>query len=157
MDKAFAADTVDMGSITGLVKPKLERILHSHPGSRLDISNKMGSVKLSPTVVDTWANNNRLSKNLRCFSPSVDNLVNKNAITANLRKKLLKYVEQSIVNANFFKLFLEPASWWSGNAFVSEAGGLRFKSRTGQIERDVANCSPTLRHFFERSCVAQAQ
>ena len=48
-------------------------------------------------------------------------------------------------------------SWSSGNAFVSEAGGLRFKSRAGQIEHSVANGSPPLRHFFERSCVARAQ
>ena len=32
-----------------------------------------------------------------------------------------------------------------------EAGGLRFKSRAGQIGRCVANGSPPLRHFFERS------
>ena len=50
-----------------------------------------------------------------------------------------------------------PASWSSGNAFVSGAGGLRFKSRAGQIGRSVANGSPSLRHFFERSCVARAQ
>ena len=31
------------------------------------------------------------------------------------------------------------ASWSSGNAFVSGAGGLRFKSRAGQIEHSVAN------------------
>ena len=51
----------------------------------------------------------------------------------------------------------EPASWSSGNAFVPEAGGLRFKSRAGQIEHSVANGSPPLRHFFERSCVARVQ
>ena len=39
--------------------------------------------------------------------------------------------------------------------FVSGAGGLRFKSRTGQIGYSVANGSPPLRHFFERSCVAR--
>ena len=58
------------------------------------------------------------------------------------------------------------ASWSSGNAFVSGAGGLRFKSRAGQIERSVTNGSlrhndiytvATLRHFFERSYVARAQ
>ena len=47
------------------------------------------------------------------------------------------------------------ASWSSGNAFVSGAGGLRFKSRPGQIEHSVANGLPPLRHFFERSCVAR--
>ena len=33
------------------------------------------------------------------------------------------------------------------DAFVSEAGGQRFKSRAGQIGHSVANGSPTLRHF----------
>ena len=54
-------------------------------------------------------------------------------------------------------LFNIPASWSSGNAFVSGAGGLRFKSRAGQIGHSVADSSPPLRHFFERSCVARAQ
>ena len=49
-----------------------------------------------------------------------------------------------------------PASWSSGNAFVSGAGGLRFKSRAGQIGHSVANGSPPLRHF-ERSCAARPQ
>ena len=31
-----------------------------------------------------------------------------------------------------------PASWSSGNVFVSEAEGTRFKSRGGQIEHNVA-------------------
>ena len=52
---------------------------------------------------------------------------------------------------------VEPATWSSGNAFVSGAGGLRFKSRAGQIGHSVANGSPPLQHFFERSCVARAQ
>ena len=47
-------------------------------------------------------------------------------------------------------------SWLSGNAFVSGAGGLKFKSRAGQIGHSVANGSPPL-YFFEKSCVAQAQ
>ena len=38
----------------------------------------------------------------------------------------------------------KPASWSSGNAFVSEEGGLRFKSRDGQIRHSVANGSPPL-------------
>ena len=50
-----------------------------------------------------------------------------------------------------------PASWSSGNAFVCGAEGLSFKSRAGQIGHSVANGSPPLRHFFERSCVARAQ
>ena len=51
----------------------------------------------------------------------------------------------------------QPASWSSGNAFVSGAGGLRFKSRAGQIGLSVANGLPPLRHFFEWSSVARAQ
>ena len=31
------------------------------------------------------------------------------------------------------------ASWWSGNEFVFEAGGLRFKSSAGQIEYSATN------------------
>ena len=55
MDKASAADTVDLGSITALVKPKLDESLYLHSASRLNISNKVSSVKLSPRVVDKWA------------------------------------------------------------------------------------------------------
>ena len=40
-----------------------------------------------------------------------------------------------------------PASWSSGNAFVSRAEGLRFKSRTGQIGHSVANGWPLLQYF----------
>ena len=60
---------------------------------------------------------------------------------------------------NFFRWinFFLPASWSSGNAFVSGAGGLRFKSQAGQIGHSIANGSPPLRHFFKRSCVARAQ
>ena len=67
VDKASAADTVDLGSITGLVKPKLEKSLYSHLASRLDISNKMGNVKLSLCVVDRWANDSLFSKNEQFF------------------------------------------------------------------------------------------
>ena len=67
MNKASAADTVDFGSITDLVKPKLEKSLYSHPASRLDISNKMGSVKLSLSVIDRWANDSLFSKNEQFF------------------------------------------------------------------------------------------
>ena len=44
-----------------------------------------------------------------------------------------------------------PVSWSSGNAFVSQAGGLRFKSPTSQIGHKVANSSPPRLHFFKRS------
>ena len=49
------------------------------------------------------------------------------------------------------------ASWSSGNAFVSGAGGRRFKSQAGQIGHSVANGSSLLRHFFEWICVAWVQ
>ena len=39
----------------------------------------------------------------------------------------------------------------------SNTRSLRFKSRARQIGYNVANSSPPLRHFFEKSCVAQAQ
>ena len=43
----------------------------------------------------------------------------------------------------------------SGNAaFASRVEGLKFKSRAGQIGHSIDNGSPSLRHFFERSCVA---
>ena len=48
----------------------------------------------------------------------------------------------------------QPASWSSGNVLVFEAGGLRFKSRVGQIGHSVAHDLPPLQHFFEKSCVA---
>ena len=71
---------------------------------------------------------------------------------------------------NQFVFFL-PTGWSSANAFVSGlyrvrnafvhiysgAESLRFKSWAGQIRRSAANSSPTLPHFFERSCVARAQ
>ena len=37
------------------------------------------------------------------------------------------------------------------NAFVSGAGGLRFKSRAGQIGRNVVNGSPPLLRFLKRA------
>ena len=43
--------------------------------------------------------------------------------------------------------------WSSVNAFVSVAGGVRFKSRAGQIGQSNANGLPPPRHFFERSFV----
>ena len=49
-----------------------------------------------------------------------------------------------------------PYRWSSGNAFVSGAGGLRFKSRISHIEYSVASGSPPLRHFFFWSCVTRA-
>ena len=43
----------------------------------------------------------------------------------------------------------------NGNAFVSGAGGLRFKSWAGRIRHSVANGCPPLQHFFERSLGAR--
>ena len=54
-------------------------------------------------------------------------------------------------------MLVKPASWSSGNAFVSASEGLRFKSRASQIGNRVTNGSPPLQHFFERSCVAWVQ
>ena len=51
----------------------------------------------------------------------------------------------------------KPASWSNGNAFDSEAGGLRFKSRARQIGHSVAHGLSQLRHFFEKSCVTREQ
>ena len=67
MDKASAADTANLGSIIGLVKPKLQKSLYLHPASRQDISNKIGSVKFLPSVVDRWANDRHFSKNEQFF------------------------------------------------------------------------------------------
>ena len=50
-------------------------------------------------------------------------------------------------------LAIKPARWSHGNAFDSEAVGLRFKSWTGQIGLRVANSSPPLRRFFESEAV----
>ena len=47
--------------------------------------------------------------------------------------------------------------WSNGDAFVSGARGPRFKSRAGEIRHSVANGSPSLPQFFERSCFAQAK
>ena len=48
------------------------------------------------------------------------------------------------------------ASWPSDKAFVSGARDLKFKSPV-KLDTIIANGSPPLRHFFERSCVARAQ
>ena len=41
--------------------------------------------------------------------------------------------------------------WLSGNAFVSGAVGLRFKSRAVQVEHSVANDSSLQRHFSKEA------
>ena len=50
-----------------------------------------------------------------------------------------------------------PASWSSGNAFVSGAGGLRFKSRGGQIGHSVANARHRCNISSKGAVVARAQ
>ena len=62
-----AADIVDLGWITSLFRPKLEKTLYVHSASRPDISNKMSSVKLSPCMVDRWVNDSLFSKNEQFF------------------------------------------------------------------------------------------
>ena len=62
---------------------------------------------------------------------------------------------KNITTTNTLYNILLMASWSSGNAFASGAEGLRFKSWAGQIGHSVANGSPPLQHFFERSCVAR--
>ena len=54
-----------------------------------------------------------------------------------------------------FRIKSNPASWSRGEAFVSGAGGPRFKSQAGQIKHTAANSLPLLQHFFERSRVAR--
>ena len=81
------------------------------------------------------------------------------------QKKLKKNLRPAVVLGNGRALckFIGKLLPWhtaqlsSGDAFVSEAGGLRFKSRDGQIGHSVANDSSPLRHLFKTSCVAQAQ
>ena len=69
---------------------------------------------------------------------------------------MLTIVDQNKVKFGQFKI-KRPVGR-GGNAFVSGTGGLRFKSRAGQIGHSVANGSPPLQHFFERSrCASQAQ
>ena len=45
-------------------------------------------------------------------------------------------------------------SWSGDNAFVSGAGGMRFKSWACPIEDSVANDLPPLQHYLEKRCVA---
>ena len=58
-------------------------------------------------------------------------------------------------NIRFGFYFPAPARWLNGNVLGSGTGGLRLKSRAGQIGHSVANGSPGLRYFFKRSCVAR--
>ena len=51
----------------------------------------------------------------------------------------------------FIVAFESNQSIWLDDVDVSEAGDLRFKFWTGQIERNVTKGTPLLRHFFERA------
>ena len=54
---------------------------------------------------------------------------------------------EKFFNKHFlFSSYFTTGQLVSGNAFVSGAVGLRFKSRVGQIGHSVANGSPPLRH-----------
>ena len=81
----------------------------------------------------------------------VVNFVKASATDTTVYKHLCKEVYST------YETLLQPASWSSGNAFVSGAEGGRLKYRAVQIRLSVANSSPTLRRFFGRSCVARAQ
>ena len=63
----------------------------------------------------------------------------------NLRERSLTLLTQNQPTTHQF-------SWSSGNKFVFGAGGLMFKSRACQIEHNVDNGSPPLRHF-KKTCV----
>ena len=68
-----------------------------------------------------------------------------------LGSRLLCYVFEQLQTHRKIK------SWFSGNALVAAEEGLRLKSLGGQIGHSVANGSPPLQRFFERSNVARAQ
>ena len=74
-----------------------------------------------------------------------------------LKISTILWLDDKTIVSNCLYQQLEQASWASGNAFVSGAEDLGLKSRAGRIGHSVANGSPLLRHFFERSCVARAQ
>ena len=76
-------------------------------------------------------------------------------VTSIVEKELGSFFLKKLQNK--IKFIFSHKTLSSGNSFVSGAGGLRFKSRAGQIGPRVANGSPPLRHFFEKSCVARAQ
>ena len=101
MDKASAADTVDLGLIIVLVTPKLEKNLYLHTASRLNISNKMGSVNLSPRVVDRWVNDS-LSRKMNNFFAVCIQLNKYKCNYFEVTKKLSKCAARSVRNVNFF-------------------------------------------------------
>ena len=78
--------------------------------------------------------------------------IGKKLRTASLSSKFTGSYRKKCLGSFYIKL---PVRWSSGNAYVSGAGGLRFKSRVRQIEHSVANGLPQLRHFLAVSCVAR--
>ena len=70
---------------------------------------------------------------------------------------LIRYVDVVRDQNNYIIYYQEPSSWSSSNTFAYGAGGLRFKFRASLIEHSVANGSPLLQHFFEKSCVSGAK
>ena len=87
---------------------------------------------------------NLLQKGLKLTS-----ICSKHKSTVNFFKSIWKY--QLVV----ISCIIQWASWLSGNAVVFGAVGLKLKSRADQFGHSVANDSPPLPHFFERSCVAR--
>ena len=58
-----------------------------------------------------------------------------------------------MINKNILRH--KPAGLSSGNAFVSAAGDLRFKSWAGQTHNGVSTDSLPLQYFFKKSWVAK--
>ena len=102
-------------------------------------------------------------QNLANFAPNVyvlKYLTGTRQMTEQVRLQTIRYLQVGKKNSwqhLSAGAVMTKASRSSGNAFVSEAGGLRSKSRASQIGHSVASGSPPLRCFFERSCVVRAQ
>ena len=94
------------------------------------------------------------TKNSKCFTRKGEHWKKKHCTIPN--PKTTSY-HLSVASLPRVSPFRSNANWSSDNAFVSGTGGLRFESRTGQIGHSVANGSPPLLRFFEKSCVARAQ
>ena len=60
-------------------------------------------------------------------------------------------------NANTDNNFPQTVQLVDGYAFISGMEDLKFKPRADQIGHSVINGSPSLRHFFVKSCVFRAQ
>ena len=131
VDRASNAEKAEAGSIPGWVKPKTLKIgICGFPIWPSALKPRSG-----PTGF---------------YTKNITNII------LSLQEKSKSWLVIPNLRITLIKMFI-PASWSSGNAFVSEAGGLGFKPRVGQIENSVANGLPPLRHFFERSFVAREQ